>query len=137
MIGYELTGDFEKAIRGITEWAERAPMLVGEVVAEQIVHYSRDLSMTPDGATFAAYVPRYAEKRKKAGLQTARVDLTWTKQYLDSIKPVREGADVYVGPAMQYGPRAEGLSKKRPHIGVAVETPALAEKKLHEEWSKL
>ena len=137
MIGYELTGDFERAIRGITDWAERAPMIVGQVVADQIIHYTRDLSMTPDGATFAAYVPRYAKVRKKHGLQTSRVDLTWTKQYLDSVEPYYEGGDLYVGPDLNYAPRTEGLSKKRPHIGVAVETPALAEKKLHEAWSKL
>lgn len=134
MIGFEFSG--LDSLAGLANLGERSLTIAGHEIQGQIRRFSQQLSMTPDGATFKPYVPAYAKYRQRKGRQTSPVNLTFTGEYMRDIMPRKVGNEVQVGPKESDMLRAQGLSAKREHIGIAPETPGIIEAKMLEEFER-
>jgi len=82
--------------------------------------------MTPDGASYPQLTPAYKKAKIRAGYG-GDPNLKRTGEYGRDIQARPEGDDIIVAPKESDEPRARGLSKKRPHIGVPAETPGIIE----------
>lgn len=120
--------DLTQVISKLEKLPARMQMSAARTIANNMRRYMHEYGMTPDGVTYAPYTKAYARRRfNKFGLQVDKVDLKVTGEYGRGIKPRKEGEDIIVAPKDSDLPRAQGLSKKRPHIGVAPEVPGLIE----------
>lgn len=137
MLNVNFVSDLQASIDKLIKLPERLPMTAGRIVANQIRTFTHEYSMTPDGATFAPYVPAYAKRRQRMGLQISKVDLKISGEYGRDIQPRAEGDEIIVAPKDSDMKRAAGLSKKRPHIGIAPETPGIIEAAMQKIFEEL
>lgn len=119
--------ELSDAIAKLERLPERAQKSAANIVANEMRRYMHEYGMTPDGETYAPYVPRYKRYREKHNRSGSKVDLKFTGEYGRDIRPRKDGDDIIVAPKESDLPRAEGLSKKRPHIGVGREVPGIIE----------
>lgn len=133
MFGIELSGLGN--VKKLSELDERCMTIAGHKVQEQIRRFSQEYMMSPDGTTFAPLTKKYEKRKVRAG-RKGLPNFTFTGSYMRGMKPRKSGGDVLVGPESDHEPMAEGLSKKRSHIGIANETPGIIEASMKEEFER-
>ena len=127
------TREIEALIPRIEKFRAGIVPSVAGVLVKQIKTLSQQQQVTYRGTPFKKLTPAYRKRKVKAG-HPGIPNLTYTGKYMDRIG-LRQDEDVpYVGPVAAFQPQAQGLSKKRPHLGVHPDSIRLAENGLAQMW---
>lgn len=136
MLSANITSDLGAAIGRLEKLSERLPMAAGNIVAKQIRTFSQEYQMTPDGASFKELTPAYKRRKMRSG-RPGVPNLTWSGELMRETKARKAGGNVEVGPQESQQAQAEGLSKKRPFVGLAPETPGIIEASFQKIFAEL
>ncbi len=127
MFGFEVDASaLTKTVETLGKLPERVQTAAGHTVQKQIRQHSQEYMQSPDGVTFAPLTDKYRKRKVKSG-RPGLPNLTFTGELMRDIKPRKEGDEIFIAPKESDLAKAEGLSKKRPFIGLAPETPGLIE----------
>jgi len=112
------TRELDVVLRRMTAFAEREALDIAASETISAIDGKSRRGVGPDGSYFGGYISRHKQKREKAGLQVAHVDLHFSDAMMRSLE--RVGDTVTVGSSHQL--QAEGLHERYGFMGVGGDT---------------